>query len=139
MAQSLAVAKTGPVEPLERTPSLKAEQVQVQSEADDFDESSEDLEIPSIAEILNEIPPPVPPERMEVDVPQMSMDDYSEESASSLDLDMDPSAAVTRPSTPLPKKINRRLSQESSPAVHLRDLSISRAIGRSARRACRCA
>jgi len=124
LAQSLAVAKTGPVVPLERTPSLKGEQVQVQSEADDFDESSEDLEIPSIAEILNEIPPPMPPERMEVDMPRMSIND-SDENASNLDLDLDPSAAVTRPSTPLPKKSNRRLSQESSPAVHLRDLALA--------------
>ncbi len=123
LAQSLSVAKTGPVVPVERTPLPKREQVQVESEADEFDESSEDLEIPSIAEILNEIPPPVPPERVEVDAPQMSMDN-AEESASTLDLDLDPSAAVTRPSTPLPKQSGRRPSTESSPAIHLRDLAL---------------
>jgi len=123
LAQSLSVAKTGPVVPIERTPASKGEQVQIESEADEIDESSEDLEIPSIAEILNEIPPPIPPERVEVDVPQMSIDD-AEESASGLDLDLDPSAAVTRPSTPLPKKSNRRPSTESSPAIHLRDVAL---------------
>jgi REP element-mobilizing transposase RayT/CheY-like chemotaxis protein len=123
LAQSLAVAKTGPVVSVERTPTSKEEQVQVQPEADDFDESSDDLEIPSIAEILDEIPPPVPPERAEVDAPQMSLDE-TRESASSADLELDPSAAVTRPSTPLSKQPKHRLSQESSPAIHLRDLAL---------------
>ena len=121
LAQSLAVAKTGPVVPLERAPASKGEQVQVGSEADEFDESSKDLEIPSIAEILDEIPPPVPPEHMEVDVPRMSTGDF-EESASGANLD--PSAAVTRPSTPLPKESDRHPSLESSPAIHLRDLAL---------------
>jgi len=124
LAQSLAVAKTGPVVPVERMPASKEQQVQVEPEADDFDESSEDLEIPSIAEILDEIPPPLPQERMKVDVPQMSMD-VSDEGASSMDLDLDPSAAVTRPSTPLPKESSRRPSHESSPAIHLRDLALA--------------
>jgi len=57
LARSLAIAKTGPLDSLERTPAPKGEQVQVESEADDFDDSSDDLEIPSIADILNEIPP----------------------------------------------------------------------------------
>ena len=122
LAQSLAVAKTGPLTLVERTPAPKEEQVQVESEADDgIDESSEDLEIPSIAEILDEIPPPVPPERVKVDVPQMSIDD-AEESVSTLELD--PSAVVTRPSTPLPKQSSHRPSTESSPAIHLRDVAL---------------
>lgn len=124
LAQSLAVAKTGPVLPVERTPASEGEQVQVEPEADDFDESSENLDIPSIAEILDEIPPPVPPKRMEVDVPQMSMDGL-DEGASSMDLDLDPSAAVTRPSTPLPKESKYRPSHESSPAIRLRDLALA--------------
>ena len=123
LAQSLAVAKTGPVLPLERIPSSSVEHVQAESETDDFDESSEDLEIPSISEILHEIPPPVPPKHVEVDAPQMSNDDDASEA--SLDLELDPSAAVTRPSTPLPKKPIRRPSQESSPAIHLRDLALA--------------
>jgi REP element-mobilizing transposase RayT len=40
-------------------------------------------------------------------------------------MDLDPSAAVTRPSTPLPKKSTRRPSQESSPAIHLSDLMLN--------------
>jgi len=123
LAQSLAVAKTGPVAPVERTPASTGEQAQVESEAEEFDESSEDLEIPSIAEILNEVPPPVPPERVEIDAPQMSME-HEDENESSLDLDLDPSAAVTRPSTPLPKQPSHRPSTESSPAIHLRDLAL---------------
>ncbi|MFL7868031.1 MAG: transposase, partial [Anaerolineales bacterium] len=123
LAQSLAVAKTGPVAPVERTPTPTGEQAQVESEAEEFDESSEDLEIPSIAEILNEVPPPVPPERVEIDAPQMSME-HEDENESSLDLDLDPSAAVTRPSTPLPKQPSHRPSTESSPAIHLRDLAL---------------
>jgi REP element-mobilizing transposase RayT len=122
LAQSLAVAKTGPLSPVERTPAPQVEQAQVQPEAEDeVDESSEDLEIPSIADILDEIPPPIPPERVKVDVPQMSTDD-AEENISTLDLD--PSAAVTRPSTPLPRQSSHRLSTESSPAIHLRDLAL---------------
>ena len=122
LAQSLAVAKTGPILPVERTPAPKEEQVQVESDVDDeIDESSEDLEIPSIAEILNEIPPPVPPEHVEEDIPQMSTDDV-EESVSTLDLD--PSAAVTRPSTPLSKQSYHRPSTESSPAIHLREVAL---------------
>ena len=121
LAQSLAVAKTGPLVPLERTPSPSVEQPRDESETYDFDESSEDLEIPSISQILNEIPPPVPLKLMEADLPRMS----AEASEADLDLDLDPSAAVTRPSTPLPKKSIRHPSQESSPAIHLRDLIVS--------------
>ncbi len=124
LARSLAIAKTGPLDSLERTPPPKREQVQVESEADEFDEFSEDLEIPSIANILNEIPPPMPPKRVEVNTPQMSVDDESV-SGPDLDMDLDPSAAATRPSTPLPKKSTRLPSQESSPAIHLRDLMLA--------------
>lgn len=126
LARSLAIAKTGPVESLERTPALKREQVQVEPAAEEIDESSDELDIPSIADILDKIPPPVPPKRVKVDTPRMSAEDEGE-SSSDLDfgMDLDPSAAVTRPSTPLPKKSTRRPSQESSPAVHLRDLMLA--------------
>jgi REP element-mobilizing transposase RayT/CheY-like chemotaxis protein len=126
LAHSLEIAKTGPVESIERTPAPKREQVQVEPEAEEIDESSEDLDIPSIADILDEIPPPVPPRRMAIDPPKMSSE-YEVESASDPDFDLNPdsSAAVTRPSTPLPKKPTRRPSQESSPAVHLRDLMLA--------------
>jgi REP element-mobilizing transposase RayT/CheY-like chemotaxis protein len=124
LARSLAIAKTGPVETVERMPAPKAEQFQVEPEAEEVDESSEELEIPSIADILDEIPPPVPPKRVEVDVPRMRTKEENQ-SGSDPDLDLDPSAAVTRPSTPLPKKTSRRLSQESSPAIHLHDMVLT--------------
>jgi len=124
LARSLAIAKTGPVEAAERNPAPKGEQVQVESEADEFDESSQELEIPSIADILREIPPPTPPERRKADVPMMSAEEDENASSLDYDMDLDPSAAVTRPSTPLPKK-NRRLSQESSPAIRLNDLMVN--------------
>ncbi|MGD8403543.1 MAG: transposase [Anaerolineales bacterium] len=130
LARSLAIAKTGPLDSLERTPPPKREQVQVESEADEFeeyDEFDEELDVPSIADILDEIPPPVPAVRAQVDASQMSTDEVDDEVEEDADMvetemDVDPSAAVTRPSTPLPKKSNRRLSQESSPAIRLSDL-----------------
>jgi REP element-mobilizing transposase RayT len=126
LARSLALAKTGPLNSLERSPAPKREQVQAEAETDEMEESVEDLEIPSIADILNEIPPPVPPERVEAEAPQMSMEENDEDASDAdLDMDLDPSAAVTRPSTPLPKKSARHPSQESSPAIHLRDLMLA--------------
>jgi len=128
LARSLAIAKTGPVESLERDPAPKREQVQVESESDEFeeyDESDEELDIPSITDILDEIPPPVPSERAQVDASQMSVDvdeDEADVDAADTEMEVDPSAAETRPSTPLPKKSNRRPSQESSPAIRLSDL-----------------
>ncbi|MGB7874200.1 MAG: IS200/IS605 family transposase, partial [Anaerolineales bacterium] len=126
LARSLAIAKTGPLDSLERNPAPKREQTQVEPETDDYDESDEDLEIPSISDILNEIPPPVPPERVQDDSPHMSADEYDESAElQNTDFDLDPSAAVTRPSTPLPKKSNRIPSQESSPAIRLSDLILT--------------
>jgi REP element-mobilizing transposase RayT/CheY-like chemotaxis protein len=124
LARSLEIAKTGPLTPVDHMPAPKAEQVQVEPEADEVGEPDEDLEIPSIAEILDEIPPPVPPKRVEADAPEMRAK-TEEQDDSDPDLDLDPSAAVTRPSTPLPKKSLHRLSQESSPAIHLRDLLVT--------------
>jgi len=125
LARSLAIAKTGPLEPIEHSAASKGEQVQVEPEADETEESGEDLDIPSISEILDEIPPPVPPKRMEAATPQINAGDDDSASNPDLDMDLDPSAAVTRPSTPLPKKAARRPSQESSPAIHLRDLMLA--------------
>ena len=126
LARSLAIAKTGPLDSLERSPAPKQEQVQAESGTNENEESTEDLEIPSIADILNEIPPPVPPEREEVKAPQMSMEEDDEDTSDpELDMKLDPSAAVTRPSTPLPKKSARPPSRESSPAIHLQDLMLA--------------
>ena len=52
-------------------------------------------------------------------------DDEPDVSDPDLDMELDPSAAVTRPSTPLPKKSTHHPSQESSPAIHLRDLMLA--------------
>jgi hypothetical protein len=128
LAHSLAIAKTGPVESLQRTPPPKREQVQVQPEAEEIDESSDDLNIPSIADILDEIPPPVPSKRVEANLSAVEPVE-ARKSASArdvdLDMDLDPSVVDTRPSTPLPKKSSHRISQESSPAIRLRDLVAS--------------
>jgi REP element-mobilizing transposase RayT len=126
LARSLAIAKTGPVESLQRTPPPKREQVQIRLEAEESDELGDELDIPSIADILDEIPPPVPPKRVEIEAPRMSAREQIESSPQAdPDAEVDASAAVTRPSTPLPKKSARRLSQESSPAIHLRDLMLT--------------
>lgn len=110
LAHSLAVAKTGPY--LVATSAPISEQVKVQSEAEEVDtkvtdeitESADDeLEIPSISEILREIPPPVPPAREKVAI-------------SASEPEFDPIVAVTRPSTPMPY---HQLSNESSPVVRL--------------------
>jgi len=123
LAHSLAIAKTGPVESLERNPAPKREQVQVEPEAEEYDDDSgEDLEIPSIADILDEIPPPVPVGRTQVDPSPMSMESDEEVVDVDTETELDPSAAETRPSTPLPKISSRRLSQESSPAIRLSEL-----------------
>jgi REP element-mobilizing transposase RayT/CheY-like chemotaxis protein len=128
LAHSLAVAKTGPVIPVDRspkpaTPPVAGEQAQAGFEADDLDDSSADLEIPSIAEILEDVPPPVPPQRREAPLPVMSAaEQEADETASELDLDL--SAAATRPSVPLPKPTHRP-SHESSPAIPLRELALA--------------
>ena len=125
LARSLAIAKTGPVESVERTPAPKQEQIRFQLETEEFDDYSEDLDIPSIADILEEIPPPVPPKSENLDLPQMSAQEEEQNTYDiDNDFDLDPSAAETRPSTPLPRKSPRHPSQESSPAVHLRDLML---------------
>jgi REP element-mobilizing transposase RayT len=132
LARSLEIAKTGPLETAERIPAPKREQIQAEPAAEEMDESSEDLEIPSIADILDEIPPPVPPKRVKMDLPRMRAEDEHKSTPDvDFDTDLDPSAAVTRPSTPLSKKSTRRPSQESSPAVHLHDLmTADRAVNR---------
>ena len=109
LAHSLALPGTGPVPAVEKKPLPAEQQMRAELDADQDETSveSDDIEIPSIAEILDEVPPPNP-------------------SPSGFDTPMtelNPSAAVTRPSTPLPRRKNR-FSQESSPAVRLDDLML---------------
>lgn len=126
LARSLEIAKTGPVAPSERSPAPKREQAQVQPAAEEIEDLDEALDIPSIADILEEIPPPVPPKRPKIEQPRMAAKDgdrgLPEEDSG---IDQDRSAAATRPSTPLPKRPARHPSQESSPAVQLRDLMLA--------------
>jgi len=115
LAHSLAIAKTGPMPPAERPSVPKGQPVQVEPEADEFDDS-EEIEVPSIAEILNEIPPPVPPVHEEIDMFLAGAEDEDQ-------LELDQSAIATRPSTPLPRRNNRHPSHESSPAIRLQDMA----------------
>jgi len=119
LADSLAIAKTGSVQAAERTPLTKGDQARVESEADEFDE---DFDIPSIAEILDSIPPSVPSKREEVNVPEMSTDVVKNFAS---DLDLDPSIATTRPSTPLTRKPDRHSSNENSPAIPIREFIVA--------------
>lgn len=121
LARSLEVAKTGPVAVAERIPTPKAEPAPAESEADEFDDSEEEIDVPSIADILDEIPPPIPPKQEEV-VDELQMEAVDTNDGDS-DPDLDISAVVTRPSTPL-KKNSHHPSQESSPAIRLRDLML---------------
>ncbi|GAB4505575.1 MAG: hypothetical protein Fur0043_25710 [Anaerolineales bacterium] len=120
LAHSLAIAKTGPIVTTSSNASASPmqEQPQAAQEAGDFDDSSEDLEMPSIAEILNDVPPPIPPHRQEVSQPVMRSAPMNQTAS---DSDLDLSAAETSPSVPLPKP-SHHLSQESSPAIPLRSV-----------------
>ena len=116
LAHSLAIAKTGPVPSVERpsAPKGEPEPVQVEPEAEEFDDS-EEIEIPSISEILNEIPPPVPPVHENADMFLAGAEDEE-------NFELNQSAIETRPSTPLPNRNNRHPSHESSPAIQLQDM-----------------
>jgi len=114
LAHSLAIAKTGPTTSVERPSVPKGQPVQVEPEAEEFDDG-EEIEIPSIAEILHEIPPPVPPVHEEVDMFLAGAEDEDK-------FELDQSAIATRPSTPLSKRNDRLPSHESSPAIRLQDM-----------------
>jgi REP element-mobilizing transposase RayT/CheY-like chemotaxis protein len=122
LAHSLTIAKTGPLAVVPPSPPSAAPAVQeaalAEQEVEGFDDSSEELEVPSIAEILKDVPPPVPPRRQQVSEPVMRAAPLEQATP---DADVDVSAAATRPSVPLPKPTHR-LSHESSPAIPLRGL-----------------
>ncbi len=123
LARSLAIAKTGPLAVSPQSPASTLplqEQDHGEQEADDL-ASGDELEIPSIAEILNDVPPPVPPRRQKVDQAVMRAGPLETDGS---DSDLDLSAAATRPSVPLPKP-SHRVSQESSPAIPLRSLMVA--------------
>lgn len=119
LAHSLAIAKTGPLATTSHSSPPAQEQARVEQEVEDFDESSDGLEIPSIADILKDVPPPMPPRRQEVGQPVMRAAQMEQDAS-----DLDVSAAATRPSVPLPKP-SHHLSQESSPAIPLRSMMVA--------------
>jgi len=93
LAHSLALPRTGPEPATGRTPLPDGGQMQAELDASDEEMLiyEDEESVPSIADILNEVPPPNPIES-----------DYSTPIA-----DLDPSAASTRPSTPFSRLRNR--------------------------------
>lgn len=109
LARSLAVEKTGPVQPFvaEPTPRSRA------SRPAPVDET--DLDVPSISAIINDIPTPIPAPQ-----PAFSMEAPAAPAMEVKKQPRDHSALETRPSTPLAE--TRVISRESSPPVRLSDL-----------------
>lgn len=104
LARSLAVEKTGPVQPFVAEPAPRSRA----SGPVPADES--DLDVPSISDIINDIPTPIPTPQpaLRVETPPVNQKKA------------DASALETRRSTPLAE--TRVISRESSPPVPLRDL-----------------
>lgn len=122
LAQSLKVAN-GQVQPAEtqtRSLSAEKEQSQIQPDEEISTETNESVEIPSIAEIINEIPPPSPVEHTETSLPHLGADELKEKAVQQ---ENDVSTTPTRPLMPLPD--TNHISVESSPAIHLQDLALT--------------
>lgn len=114
LARSLSVEKTGPVTPfVEETPP-EAMQPQASPESGDA--------FPSIADIIFDVPSPIPQPRSEPIAPVMRMALPVEKQSHTKKKNVDQSALETRPSTPLAE--TRVVSRESSPPVRLRDLAV---------------
>jgi REP element-mobilizing transposase RayT len=106
LAHSLAVEKTGPVPPFVPEPTSAPGP----RTSERFPTGENDLNIPSISDIINDIPTPIPaPQPMpRVETPPARRKD------------LDPSILETRRSAPLAE--TRVVSRESSPPVRLNDL-----------------
>ncbi len=115
LAHSLAVEKTGPVKPFIVEPAPKSRAAGL------FSSDEDDLDIPSISDIINDIPTPIPAPTpvMRMETPVASEPDVEEP-------EMEPSALETRPSTPLAE--TRVVSRESSPPVRLSDLMLDETV-----------
>ena len=112
LARSLSVEKTGPIAPfVEQTPRKPEPAKPV------MEETGKD--IPSIAQILFDIPTPIPRPREEPIAPVMRLDIPEETSAPVNHVDI--SSLETRKSTPLAEM--HIISRESSPAVR-RDMEV---------------
>ena len=106
LAHSLSVEKTGPIAPFVEQMPRRPEPAKPVIEETDRD-------IPSIAEILSDIPTPIPRPREEPIAPVMRLELPSDSSTPVKNVD--PSALETRKSTPLAEM--HIVSRESSPAV----------------------
>lgn len=110
LAHSLALPGTGPAPAAKRAQLPSEEEMQAEREEPDEElliEDEEGEDIPSIADILNEVPPPNP-KNYEFNTPIINLD---------------PSAAVTRPSTPL-SRLKNRFKPEKAPDDQFDDLMI---------------
>lgn len=106
LARSLSMEKTGPLAPFTEQTPRKAEPAKPVVEEPESN-------VPSIAEILSDIPTPIPRLREEPIAPVMRLDIPPEPSTPTATPDA--SALETRPSTPLAEM--HVISRESSPAI----------------------
>lgn len=116
LARSLAVERTGPVPPF--TPELIARP----RPAPPLTAEEDELEGPSISEILSDIPSPLPARRasLQVEAPvETPLESSLVSKPTTKPIAINPSALETRPSTPLAE--TRIISRESSPAIRLSD------------------
>ncbi len=109
LAHSLALPRTRQVPATRRTPLPTGEQMQAELEASEEEmlTADEDESVPSIADILNEVPPPNP-KKYEFNTPI---------------IDLEPSAAETRPSTPF-SRLRNRFGLDNSQAEEFDDLML---------------
>jgi len=108
LAHSLALPGTGPTPAVEREPVPDEQEwwgeIDAFAEEASLEDDDEDIEFPSIADILEEVPPPNP-----------SDDEFNPPIT-----EISPSAAVTRPSTPLSRRGNR-FEKDDAPEVQVDD------------------
>ena len=121
LAQSLTISNSGSGEPPKTESAISQPHNQAQKifeeDVDDSYDSADDIEIPSISDILNEIPPPIPTELAKVEL-KMESNEVSEGAS---ELDFDRFGDATRPSTASPKPDNE-LTQANSRPNQLQDL-----------------
>jgi REP element-mobilizing transposase RayT/CheY-like chemotaxis protein len=124
LAQSLTISNSVSVEPPKTDSVIPQPQNQLQKaieeEEDDSYDSADDFEIPSIRDILNEIPPPIPTEFANTEL-KMESNEVSETAA---DVDFDQIGEATRLSSSSPKP-DYQTTQVNSRPNQLRELDES--------------
>jgi REP element-mobilizing transposase RayT len=124
LAQSLTISNSVSVEPPKTDSVIPQPQNQLQKaieeEEDDSYDSADDFEIPSIRDILNEIPPPIPTEFANTELKMES----NEESETAADVDFDQIGEATRLSSSSPKP-DYQTTQVNSRPNQLRELDES--------------